>query len=189
MIKNFKKYEKEQKNKDPGPLQPQEFSERLINELQLKMEEVEENTKALTQIQSRRKISYKKSILSAIESFKDYKLDSVDQYKELVPQKPLQHPFASQYIEAIKINNFDEVQLLLNTYRTLVYEFDNQFQTGLHWASKRGHSKIIQILIRYKANINIKDVLGRTPLWTACKYNRIDAVRILLANRANAFIK
>lgn len=48
---------------------------------------------------------------------------------------------------------------------------------------------MICLLVKFKANINIKDVSGRTPLWLACKYDQIAAVRVLLANRANAFIK
>ena len=154
-----------------------------------KIVEVENDDKMLKSLQKRRSISWKKAILSAIESFKDFKLDSVDQYKTIVPQKPMQHQHSVSYLEAIKQNDYHKVWLYLDSYPNLVYEFDNQYQTGLHWAAKRGHSKIVLLLIKSKANINYKDVLGRTPLWVACKYDRISCVKVLLANKANAFIK
>mmetsp|Transcript_10572 Transcript_10572/g.9321 ORF Transcript_10572/g.9321 Transcript_10572/m.9321 type:complete len:126 (+) Transcript_10572:159-536(+) len=117
--------------------------------------------------QKKAKISWKRSILSAIESFKDYKLASVDEYKTLVPQDPLSHTFAQQYMDYVKNNDYFSIKLLLESNPNLVYEFDERYQTGLHWACKRGYSKILSLLIQLGANINIKDVSGRTPLWLA----------------------
>lgn len=120
----------------------------------------------------RNKITWRKSILSAIESFKDYNLDSVDEYRANVPQKPLSHSLSNMFMDHIKKNKFDEAKALLDLHPTLVYEFDGRYQTALHWAAKRGYAKIICLLINKNCNINIKDVSGRTALWLACKYNQ-----------------
>lgn len=106
-----------------------------------------------------------------------------------VPQKPMFHPSAPEFFSHIKNNNFDDVRFMLQINPKLVYEFDARFQTGLHWAAKRGYCKILRLLLQYGANINLKDVSGRTPLYIACKYNQTDVVRILLANKANTFSK
>lgn len=113
------------------------------------------------------KLTWKKAIMSAIESFKDYKLDSVDEYKKLVPAEPFSHPLSKEFFTHIKENQYCKARTLLEMNPTLVYEFDERFQTALHWAAKRGYDKILILLIKHKANINYKDVSGRTPLWLA----------------------
>ena len=94
-------------------------------------------------MQKKNKISWRRSILSAIESFKDYKLSSVDEYKNTVPQKPLSHPYSEQYMESVKNNDVENVKLMLKVTPALVYEFDERYQTGLHWACKRGYVSIV----------------------------------------------
>ena len=108
---------------------------------------------------------------------------------KIVPQKPFTHPQSERYLDAIKKDNYDEVKNLVDLHGWLVYEFDKQNQTGLHWAAKRGYSDILLFLIKHNANINAKDILGRTPLWIAWKYNQTQEVRLLLSNKANSFIK
>ncbi len=108
---------------------------------------------------------------------------------KVVPSKPFSHSLSAKYFDLIKNNNYDELKSLLEDNNTLVYEFDKQKQTGLHWAAKRGLTNIMLLLIKNNANINAKDVLGRTPLWIAWRYNRTQEVRLLLSNKANSFIK
>jgi len=115
--------------------------------------------------QHNNKVTWRKAIFSAIESFKDYKLESVKEYKNSVPQNPLSDPQAAEFLEAVKEDNYHEVEQLLFNSPKLVYEFDEIYQTGLHWAAKRGLTNMIYLLIKSGANINIKDVSGRTPLW------------------------
>jgi hypothetical protein len=93
------------------------------------------------------KISWKKSVLSAIESFKDYNLESVDEFKMVVPHNPLEHPSSAMFMEHVKKNSFDEARVLLDLHPSLVYEFDQRFQTALHWAAKRGYIKLVCLLI------------------------------------------
>ena len=46
---------------------------------------------------------------------------------------------------------------------------------------------MMQMLIQAGADINAQDLGGRTPLYVAAKYNSLDTVGILLANKANTF--
>ena len=89
------------------------------------------------------KLNWKRSILSAIESFKDYKLSSVDEYKKVVPQNPLSHKNAEQFMENVKNNNISKVKSMLEITPNLAYEFDERYQTALHWCAKRGYVKLI----------------------------------------------
>lgn len=41
------------------------------------------------------------------------------------------------------------------------------FMTGLHWAAKRGHLDIVRILLQHGADVDSKDIIGRTPLYFA----------------------
>ncbi|CAI2360714.1 unnamed protein product [Moneuplotes crassus] len=163
--------------------------QKLVSKAKADLNVLEKNNNLLKKLKSEVKVSLKRSVISAIENFKDYKLSSVDEYKKAVPQNPMSHPDSKEFFGHIKCNNFDDVRLMLQLVPNLVYEFDARFQTGLHWAAKRGYSKIVRLLIKYGANINLKDVSGRTALYIACKYNHHDIVRTLLANKANAFIK
>jgi len=47
---------------------------------------------------------------------------------------------------------------------------------------------MIKLLLSKNANINAKDLNGRSPLFLATKLNKVNAVRVLLANMSNAFV-
>jgi ankyrin repeat protein len=36
--------------------------------------------------------------------------------------------------------------------------------TGLHWAAKRGHYQICNLLLKNKSHIDAMDIMGRTPI-------------------------
>jgi ankyrin repeat protein len=57
----------------------------------------------------------------------------------------------------------------------------------LHWAAKRDNSDIIKLLLSYHADVNAKDMNGRTPLFLSAKMNQLNSVKTLLANMSNAF--
>jgi len=48
---------------------------------------------------------------------------------------------------------------------------------------------MIRLLIKNGADVNVKDKAGRTPIYMAAKYNRHEAVKVLLSLRADPFIK
>jgi ankyrin repeat protein len=57
----------------------------------------------------------------------------------------------------------------------------------LHFAAKRDNVDLIKLLIRYKADVNAKDLNGRTPLYHAAMMNNVNAVSVLLSNMCNVF--
>lgn len=58
-------------------------------------------------------------------------------------------------------------------------------RTSLHTAAETGNLTALDILFRHKANLNISDVSGRTPLILAVEFERLDAVKLLLKNGAD----
>ena len=61
---------------------------------------------------------------------------------KIFPSKAFEHPLSKKYFQACKTNNVEEISIVLNIHKYLVYEFDLLMMTGLHWACKRGHLDI-----------------------------------------------
>ena len=78
---------------------------------------------------------------------------------------------------------------MIRNDRFLVYEFDETKQTPLHWAAQRGQYDVLLHLLDSKANINAKDIIGRTPLFNAAKMNHLRIVKALLLHKANPMIR
>jgi len=57
--------------------------------------------------------------------------------------------------------------------------------TAAHAAAAGGHTKVISVLLRAKADINIRDRGGNLPLHEACKNGHAAAARALVAAGAN----
>jgi len=74
---------------------------------------------------------------------------------------------------------------MLKNDRGLLFDFDHNRETALHWAAKLGHSKIAQLLIKSGANINSQDQLLRTPIYSAAKKNQYQTVLELLKAGVN----
>ena len=51
----------------------------------------------------------------------------------------------------------------------------------LQWACENGCLDIVDLLIKYKADVNKKDSNGSTPLMSACKNGHFEVVELLLA--------
>lgn len=50
----------------------------------------------------------------------------------------------------------------------------------LKWASDKGCLDIVDLLIKYKADVNKPDANGDTPLMAACRGGHLDVVELLL---------
>ncbi|KAL5743382.1 hypothetical protein ACOSP7_026232 [Xanthoceras sorbifolium] len=67
-----------------------------------------------------------------------------------------------------------------------VQDYDKR--TALHLAASEGHAPIVELLIHYKANVNLLDRWQRTPLTDARLYGHRDICRILEVNGGKDFI-
>ncbi|KAH9739183.1 hypothetical protein WN944_005197 [Citrus x changshan-huyou] len=67
-----------------------------------------------------------------------------------------------------------------------VQDYDRR--TALHLAASEGHAPIVELLLQYKANLNLKDRWQRTPLTDARLYGHRDICRILEVNGGKDFI-
>ena len=56
-------------------------------------------------------------------------------------------------------------------------------------AAYKGHDKIIQLLIAAKADVNPLDKLKIAPLHLAAREGHLDAVKVLLDNKADVGVK
>jgi ankyrin repeat protein len=75
---------------------------------------------------------------------------------------------------------------LLKENKYLVHDFDGCHLTALHWAARRNNHEMISVLLENgHANVNAHDLAGRTSLYHASKLGKLEAVRILLANKAH----
>lgn len=50
----------------------------------------------------------------------------------------------------------------------------------LHWACERGCTEIVELLLKYNADVNLQTSHGNTPLMAACKNGHLDIVELLL---------
>ena len=66
---------------------------------------------------------------------------------------------------------------------------DTQSQTVLHVASKNARLEIVDLLVRYKADINASDMDGFTPLHLAAMYGNIQVVKKLVETNADVNLK
>ncbi|VVC25448.1 Ion transport domain,Ankyrin repeat-containing domain,Ankyrin repeat [Cinara cedri] len=83
--------------------------------------------------------------------------------------------------EITMINNQGALEMLLN-------EKDNTGCSPLHYASRGGHIRSLESLIRLGACVNIKNHNGESPLHFGARYGRYNIVKRLLDSEKGAFI-
>lgn len=84
-------------------------------------------------------------------------------------------------IGILKANNQGALEMLLN-------ERDNTGCSPLHYASRGGHIRSLESLIRLGACVNIKNHCGESPLHFGARYGRYNIVKRLLNSEKGAFI-
>ncbi|CAM8971418.1 unnamed protein product [Rhodiola kirilowii] len=67
-----------------------------------------------------------------------------------------------------------------------VQDYDRR--TALHLAASEGHASIVELLLHYGADVNLKDRWQRTPLTDARLYGHRDICRILEVNKGKDFV-
>lgn len=78
-------------------------------------------------------------------------------------------------------NDQKALEMLLN-------ERDNTGCSPLHYASRGGHIRSLESLIRLGACVNIKNHNGESPLHFGARYGRFNTVKRLLDSEKGAFI-
>jgi ankyrin repeat protein len=80
------------------------------------------------------------------------------------------------------------VHLLLNhgadvNGRTVLGELGSQYMhlAPLHGACSFGHLEIAKLLIDRGANLEAKNIFGRTPLMSSCRFNQLKSIKFLLS--------
>lgn len=74
--------------------------------------------------------------------------------------RPFESQLSEKFLKKCRDGDVDDVQLLLETNRNLVNDFDDLGQTGLHLAVKRGHLELVSLLIQYSADPNAEDIVN-----------------------------
>jgi hypothetical protein len=91
----------------------------------------------------------------------------------------------ARFIELIKFNAHDKVASMLRANPGFARSWDYAGISALHWACIKQDYELVGQLCDMSANVNMTDLLDRTPLYFACRNNDLEIVRTLLLNQAN----
>jgi len=89
---------------------------------------------------------------------------------------------------AISQNKVDAVTKILEAKPEAVKSKNAQEQTPLHWASQRGSTELVSLLLKYKPELNSQDRYGYTPLHWATFNQRIESVSALIEAGADVAV-
>jgi len=71
------------------------------------------------------------------------------------------------------------VRVLLRYSKTTLNELDENGFSALHLASQSGHTVVTQDLLKAGAEVDAKDLLGRTACWLASRHGHASTVQVL----------
>ena len=131
---------------------------------------------------------FQEAIIKASNHFKRLNL----KYDELMKtDKKIPHNEKTSiiFIQAIRDKNYNKVIDMVQNNFLLALDYDDFNQTPLHWCAKRNVYQCISLLVSKGADINAKDLAGRTPMHIAVQNNAIDSLEVILYELGNPFIK
>ena len=85
---------------------------------------------------------------------------------------------------ALALNDRQMITMLLENGYNIDDKTDG-YQTLMHKAVKEGYSECIKTLLKYNADVNVRDSKAMTPLHWAVKCNQQEIVKLLMDNNAN----
>ncbi|CAD8111125.1 unnamed protein product [Paramecium sonneborni] len=91
---------------------------------------------------------------------------------------------AKLFFDLVKSNKIELTHRELQENKYLVYEYDSSKLTPLHHAVIRNHVEMVELLLEYHADVNRRDILGRTPLFFGIRSGHNDCVQQLLYHQA-----
>src|SRR4051812_17644511 len=116
----------------------------------------------LCQIDDVRSVPVLRSSLKHLEHLrdnfgdKDYANQIIEEIKSRIQQLTRQR---ESLLDAVRQNDISEVQRLI-TKEAAVRKKGEQGETALHWASQRGLTEIVKILVQAGSDVNLADNLG-----------------------------
>lgn len=92
----------------------------------------------------------------------------------------------TELAQAIKLNNVEQLRLLLNTNLVNLNYVDKEGQTLLHRSCQLGHTTIVEVLCEFGASQHIKNLEGWFPIHLAAYYGHMDIVYYLLKQQTTS---
>ncbi|CAD8190956.1 unnamed protein product [Paramecium octaurelia] len=108
---------------------------------------------------------------------------------KVFPNKPFEHPSSKHFFQLCKQGQDKEIIKCLDDNKYLVYEYDHLLMTTLHWCAMRGLESTAKILLKYGADPDSQDIVGRTPLYLALIHKQNNIAYFLILNKADPWNK
>ena len=102
---------------------------------------------------------------------------------KILAENVLVKRWKGKLIEACRHGKFEVVKLLVERTNTKLNVRDNDGRTALHWACRKGHKDVVQLLMNCQDNnieLNTRDNYGNTVFHLACFNGHKDVVQLLL---------
>ncbi|CAD8061766.1 unnamed protein product [Paramecium primaurelia] len=173
------------------------FSNPHHNEInQFNSQSIDNNTKINEQNQNEQLLIIQKRknkikrVLLQITLFLHWMIEHKLKYEDIITgnvfqTKPYQSEKSKLCFQKVKANDIDLVNQFINHNKYLVYDYDNFKLTMLHHAVIRDYPEMAILILQNHAEINSKDIQGRTPLFYAIKGKCNQCVLILLYYKAS----
>lgn len=82
------------------------------------------------------------------------------------------------------LKDIQEIKEILRSKPSLVFVLDKNGKSPLHIAVEQGHYEIVDFLLVWGSNPNIKDAIGHTPLHSAIIHKHFEIAKLLIINNA-----
>ncbi|CAD8063507.1 unnamed protein product [Paramecium sonneborni] len=156
-------------------------SAKLHNENTLKLDE---------DVKADLKLRVMKALRNFMDKLKRFNITLEDVVNNQVfPTQAYERPNSVEFFRYVKADNIKEIESMLRDCRFHVYDRDNQQKTAMHHAVSINSIEAINLLVENGADLDARDMMGRSPLHIAAKNNNCDTVRTLLVYQANPSIK
>ncbi|CAK80393.1 unnamed protein product (macronuclear) [Paramecium tetraurelia] len=129
-------------------------------------------------------------VLLQITLFLHWMIEHKLKYEDIISQqvfqtKPYQSVNSKQCFQKVKANDIEVVKSFITSNRYLVYDYDNFKLSMLHHAVIRDYPDMAILILQNYAEVNSKDIQGRTPLFYAIRGKCNQCVCILLQFKAS----
>ncbi|CAK69967.1 unnamed protein product (macronuclear) [Paramecium tetraurelia] len=152
-----------------------------------KVSEKNENEQLLIIQKRRNKV---KRVLLQITIFLHWMMEHKLKYEDIITgnvfqTKPYQSEKSKLCFQKVKANDIEAVNQFIRHNKFLVFDYDNFKLTMLHHAVIRDYPEMAILILQNHAEVNSKDIQGRTPLFYAIKGKCNQCVCILLYFKAS----